>query len=380
MTDTDPQTADFAEGGAPDASDGADSGRGARAGELGAHESGRATGGEPGGATVVPGPEMPFGAACEAFLQHGRYARNHADHTLRAYAQDLAEAQRRIGADQPVGEIDRQALKDYAQALFDAGRLSEASIKRRLACLRALFRWLEDEGAVELSPFHRLRLNLRLPRRLPRGLSAAEMRRLLATAGRDLGLHQPGRYSAAELRRQVGPTRMPAFTQLVAVELLFATGMRVGELCALDRRDVDLDAGTLYLRGKGDRERAVFLPDAELRQLLASYLALAPTLTHADPDSRAVLLTPRGRPATPQHIRSLLRTLGERAGLSRRLTPHMLRHTAATHLLEAGVDLRYVQRLLGHQSVATTQMYTAVTHASLKAVVSEAGVRRAVVG
>jgi integrase/recombinase XerD len=330
--------------------------------------------------TATPGPATPFGAACDAFLEHGRYARNHADHTLRAYAQDLDEAKRLIGAGRPVAEIDRQALKDYAQVLFDAGRLSEASIKRRLACLRALFRWLEDEGAVELSPFHRLRLNIRLPRRLPRGLSGAEMRRLLATAARDLGLAKPGRYTDAELTRLAGPAAMPAFTQLVAVEILFATGMRVGELCSLDRRDVDLDAGTIYLRGKGDRERAVFLPDADVRQLLASYLALSPATTHADPATTAVLLTPRGRPASAQHVRTHLRALGERAGLTRRLTPHMLRHTAATHLLEAGVDLRYVQRLLGHQSVATTQMYTAVTHASLKAVVSEAGVRRAVVG
>jgi integrase/recombinase XerD len=332
------------------------------------------------GTLATPGPETPFGAACAAFLEHGRYARNHADHRLRAYAQDLAEAERLIGADRPVAQITRQDLKDYAQALFDGGRLSEASIKRRLACLRALFGWLEDEGAVELSPFHRLRLNLRLPRRLPRGLSAAEMRRLLATAARDLGLSQPGRYAAGELQRLSGPATMGAFTQLVAVELLFATGMRVGELCGLDRRDVDLDAGTIYLRGKGDRERAVFLPDADVRQLLASYLDLAPVLTHADPATTAVLLTPRGRPATTQHVRTQMRALGERAGLTRRLTPHMLRHTAATHLLEAGVDLRYVQRLLGHQSVATTQMYTAVTHASLKAVVSEAGVRGGVMG
>ncbi|MDZ7713733.1 MAG: tyrosine-type recombinase/integrase [Rhodovibrio sp.] len=343
-------------------------------------ERGQQTGthGTPGPETPGPetlGPETPFGAACAAFLEHGRYARNHADHTLRAYAQDLAEARRRLGDARPVAEIDRQDLKDYAQALFDGGRLSEASIKRRLACLRALFRWLEDEGAVELSPFHRLRLNLRLPRRLPRGLSAAEMRRLLATAARDLGVSRPGRYDARELARLAGPATMGAFTQLVAVEILFATGMRVGELCGLDRRDVDLDAGTIYLRGKGDRERAVFLPDADVRQLLASYLELAPALTHADPDTTAVLLTPRGRPATTQHVRTHLRALGTRAGLTRRLTPHMLRHTAATHLLEAGVDLRYVQRLLGHQSVATTQMYTAVTHASLKAMVSEAGVR-----
>jgi integrase/recombinase XerD len=330
------------------------------------------------GAAGAPDGDTRFADACRAFLDHGRYARNHADHTLRAYAQDLAEAERLIGADVAVGAIDRQALKDYAQALFDGGRLSEASIKRRLACLRALFRWLEDEGAIELSPFHRLRLNIRLPRRLPRGLSAAEMRRLLATGAHQLGLSRPGRYPAAELRRLASPQTLPAFTSLVAVELLFATGMRVGELCALERRNVDLGDGTIYLRGKGDRERAVFLPDAEVRQLLASYLALSPALTHADPATTAVLLTPRGRPATPQHIRTLLRTLGDHAGLTRRLTPHMLRHTAATHLLEAGVDLRYVQRLLGHQSVATTQMYTAVTHASLKAVVREAGTRGAV--
>jgi integrase/recombinase XerD len=325
-----------------------------------------------------PGPETPFAAACEAFLAHGRYARNHSAHTLRAYAQDLAEARALIGGDRPVGAIDRQMLKDYVQALFDGGRLSEASIKRRLACLRALFRWLEDEGAVEVSPFHRLRLNIRLPRRLPRGLSAAELRRLLATAARDLGLSAAGPYRLDELRRAVRPGTMSAFTALVAIEVLFATGMRVGELCDLRRARIDLGDGTIYLRGKGDRERAVFLPDAEVRRLVGAYLELAPAVTHADAQTDAVLLTRRGRPATPQHIRSQIQRIGARAGLSRRVTPHMLRHTAATHLLEAGVDLRYVQRLLGHQSVATTQMYTAVTHANLKAVVRAADVRAAI--
>jgi integrase/recombinase XerD len=156
--------------------------------------------------------------------------------------------------------------------------------------------------------------------------------------------------------------------------------MRVGELCDLTRPRLELSDGTIYLRGKGDRERAVFLTDPDVRGLVADYLELAPRLTSAAfPAARTpLLLTPRGRPATPQHVRQLLRGLGERAGLTRRLTPHMLRHTAATHLLEAGVDLRYVQRLLGHQSVATTQMYTAVTHASLRAVIEGAGVRAGV--
>ena len=334
-------------------------------------------------AAELPAAETTFRAAAAAFLRHCRVGRNLSSHTLRAYALDLADAERVLGADCPVAEIGRDDLRTYAQTLFDTGRLREASIKRRFACLQALFRWLEDEEAVALSPFHRLRLNIRLPRRLPRGLSRGELRRLLATAGHELGLGVPGRYRTAELGRLATPSVLPAFTALVALEVLFATGMRVGELCDLTRSRLDLGDGTIYLRGKGDRERAAFLTDAGVRTLLAAYLKLAPKLTHAaadpaDPAALAVLLTPRGRPATPQHVRGLLRGLGERAGLSRRLTPHMLRHTAATHLLEAGVDLRYVQRLLGHQSVATTQMYTAVTHASLRAVIAGAGVRAAI--
>ena len=308
-----------------------------------------------------------FGGAAAAFLHHCRYGRNLSGHTLRAYERDLAAATAHFRAATQVDAIDRAAVRGYAEALFSRGDLKEASIKRRLACLQALFRWLEDEGAVEVSPFHRLRLNIRLPRRLPRGLSGPEMRALVAASGRALGLPAPRAYDAQTLARLIRPGTVNVFTALTAIEVLYATGMRIGELADLSPDRLDIADGTIYLRGKGDRERVVFLPDSPLRELVRAYLDLAHHVTHAAPGP--VLVNARGRPATTQFLRDQIRRAGERASLSRRVTPHMLRHTTATHLLEAGVDLRYVQKLLGHQSVATTQMYTAVSNAKLKEVI-----------
>jgi integrase/recombinase XerD len=196
------------------------------------------------------------------------------------------------------------------------------------------------------------------------------VRALVAGTGAALGLPAARAYDRAHLARVVRPRTVNTFTALTAIEVLYATGMRIGELADLTPDRLDIADGTIYLRGKGDRERVVFLPDSPLRELVAAYLDLAHHVTHAAPGP--VLVNARGRPATTQFLREQIRGAGERAGLSRRVTPHMLRHTTATHLLEAGVDLRYVQKLLGHQSVATTQMYTAVSNAKLKEVIEGA--------
>lgn len=287
--------------------------------------------------------------AVEGFLDHCRIARGLSNNTLRAYSIDLERFATFAEKTKPLAEIHRDTLRDYARSLF-SGELKVASVKRRIACLKAMFRWLEREEAIQVNPFHRLDLVVRLPKRLPRAIPINELRRLLTA---------------------VEGTNDDATTLRLAILLLFATGMRVGELAAVRLCDIDRPGKTIQVRGKGDRERRVYVVGAETTRRLAAYLESR--RRSARPDEN-LLVTSRGRPATTQWIRRRLVAAAADAGLPRRITPHTLRHTAATQLIEAGVDIRFVQKLLGHASIATTQIYTHVSDQSLRDAVSRANV------
>ncbi|WP_085446862.1 tyrosine-type recombinase/integrase [Magnetofaba australis] len=171
----------------------------------------------------------------------------------------------------------------------------------------------------------------------------------------------------------ISSTRFSALTIYTAIELLFETGVRVGELCSITLEDVDIAQGIITIFGKGSRERKVFMTSDTTWRLLTAYITLSKQFRRTD--SSALLVTSQGHGAGPAHIRSKLAQQAKAAGLTRHITPHMLRHSAATHLIEAGVDIRFVQKLLGHQSIATTQIYTQVTDNSLRDVLTRAGAR-----
>jgi integrase/recombinase XerD len=292
--------------------------------------------------------------ACHEFLRDCANVRKLSDHTTRAYRLDLARFTRFAGPRTAVTSFDRTTLVDYVEHLFTEHHLKETSAKRHVASLRSLFRWLEDTGQVPDDPFRGARVRIRLPRRLPRVLSRAELASILE--------HPPG-------------SDFSGLTARIAAELLFATGIRVAELAGLRDDDIDLTAGVITIIGKGSRQRRVYIPDSDIRELVVAY-------RHAraarEPEAESFLINSRGGPASPQFIRRLVRTLGENAALTRRVTPHMFRHSVATYLLEEGVDIRYVQRLLGHRSIVTTEIYTHVADAALKSRVIERHPRKAI--
>ncbi|WP_342147976.1 tyrosine-type recombinase/integrase [Methylorubrum sp. SB2] len=284
---------------------------------------------------------MQLKEAGEAFLQHCRLERYLSSNTLAAYRQDIGELIGYFGA---VGapSVSGSALVAYASHLSGVRNLAPATVKRRLACARSLFRWLLRTGIVPSDPFAGTEIRVRVPDRLPRCLTTTEMARL-SRACED----------ATPLTR-------------LATLLLFATGMRVGELVSVRLADLDLDRGAIRIVGKGDRQRQVVIPSEGMTRLVRGYVRTH----HAGslPTDR-LLQDADGQALTTAGIRARLRHLARAAGLSRRVTPHMLRHTAATELLEAGVDIRFVQRLLGHRSILTTQIYTHVSdHALIAAI------------
>jgi integrase/recombinase XerD len=294
-----------------------------------------------------------FRDAASTFIRHCQSIRKLSPHTIRAYELDLNRFSQFLGKRASVATCDKTVIHNYVRHLFDVRSLKESSVKRHLATLRSLFHWLEEDGDSIEDPFRGARIRIRMPKRLPRVIARADLRRLL--------LHAP-------------PHAFSDLTAYVATELLFATGMRVSELAGLLDAAVDIEDGTITIIGKGNRQRRVFLPD-DLKSLIRDYRTARDRCASAD----TFLVNSRGEAASPQMIRRLVRLHGERSEVRDRVTPHMFRHSVATYLLEEGVDIRYVQRLLGHRSISTTEIYTHVADAALKVRITEKHPRRAIV-
>jgi integrase/recombinase XerD len=327
---------------------------------------------------------MKIADACARYLAHCRDARNLSPHSLRAYEIDLREFRGFLAARLADGDIatavetvTREDLGAYSHHLLSGRDLKPASARRRLACLRGMFRWLEDEEALDVSPFHGFRMRIRPSGDLPKTLSRREVSGLLGVPRGVLGVNGEG-YAALRADDVVPHPRLfDALTTVVAMEVSFATGVRIAELVGICIADMDATRATVRVHGKGSRQRTVFLTDAEARTVVAVYESCRRRLK---PDHDRLLVTAAGSPMTTQALRRRIQRAAVKAGIRRRITPHMFRHACATHLLEAGVDIRFVQKLLGHRSIATTQIYTHVSDSSLKAALRRARTRERVMG
>jgi integrase/recombinase XerD len=273
----------------------------------------------------------------EAYIRRLKRSRNPSAHTILAYRSDLKHYRKFRLA----GPDEAPAILDYIGHLLRAGA-APRTIRRRIACLRGFYRDMVREKQIEESPFAGLELQLPKARTLPRGISRHETQRLAAEAWR-------------QCRGKRCGTGVPAVA--VAVLLLICTGIRVGELVKLKSDEFDSVSGALRVHGKGQRERFVFVVDQDLRHLVAIAGCARPGRS---------LFGVGDQCWTTDWFRKALRDFGATAGVRTHVTPHMLRHTCATLLLEDGVDLRFLQRLLGHESISTTAIYAHVGDAGLQ--------------
>lgn len=285
--------------------------------------------------------------ACTQFLAHCRSVVSLSSHTMRAYTADLNDVCQFMGTDKAVTNITKEDLRSYIRYLREIRQFKETSTKRRIACLKIVFRWLTEEEHLQLNPFDSLNERIRLPKRLPRALDREQLQQLRQGLGR-LSSKTQGFDTTSEK---------------TAILVLLETGIRVGELASLTIDDVSLADRSLSIHGKGNRQRLVFMLSRPLHKALENYLRLRKQLGLPNPQ---LFTTSSGLPLTPPRVRKALHNLTEAAGIERRITPHMLRHTCATQWLEAGLDIRFVQKLLGHQSISTTEIYTHVSDQSLK--------------
>jgi integrase/recombinase XerD len=268
--------------------------------------------------------------------------------TLSAYRRDVEAYVRWLGGCS-LGDVDPAALESYVAHLRGEGRAS-ATIARMLVSVRSLHRFLAEEGDAPSDP-GRVVEAPRVPRGLPKALSEEEVGMLLDSV---VG-HDP----VARRDRAV-------------LEVLYGTGMRISELVGLSLRDVDVDGGFARVFGKGAKERIVPLIGMAA-EALAAWLApsgrgaLEPDRWARRGDAEAVFLNARGGRLSRQGAWLVVRRHASRVGLADRLSPHVLRHSCATHLLDHGADIRVVQELLGHASISTTQVYTLVSTERLRA-------------
>lgn len=287
--------------------------------------------------------------AVVAFERHLRSERGRSEHTVRAYLGDVRSLVGYLdGAG--IGRLEDVALRDLrawlaAQAQAGAAR---ATIARRSAAARTFLGWATRTGRIALDPSLRLAAPKR-GRHLPEVLRQAD-----ATALLDVAAVASDDQDALHLRDRA------------ALELLYASGIRVGELTALDIDDLDLERGVVRVMGKGGKERTVPF-GTPARDAVVAWLELGRPQVTGDGSGPALLLGRRGRRADPRQIRAALHGLLAHVPDAPDVGPHGLRHSAATHLLEGGADLRLVQELLGHASLATTQIYTHVSVDRLKA-------------
>jgi len=283
-----------------------------------------------------------------AYVSRLKAVRAPSEHTLKAYQSDLRDFAGFL-MQRDLCPRRSDTLVAYAAHLSTERRAAPRTLRRRMACLRGFYRDLVRSGEIDQSPFTELEMQLPRPRSLPRTLTRGEVRRLAEAAWTE----------CLDKRKPLARRALPA-----AILLLISVGLRVSELISLRPVDFDPEGGALRVRGKGRRERCVFVVDLRLRRVMAQ-LAERPDICD--------LMAPGTGTWSTQSVRRWIAQFAVDAGIARRVTPHMLRHSCATLLLEDGVDLRFLQRLLGHENIATTAIYAHVGDAGLRRALESAG-------
>jgi integrase/recombinase XerD len=285
---------------------------------------------------------MSFGV--QAFCDHLTLERGLSDRTADAYRRDLERLVAFLSARsvQRPGDVTAVQLREFVYHLKDSG-LQPSSIRRNVSALRTYFGYLLAEGVVVADPTDRIELP-RAWRRLPGVLSRDEISTLLDAPD---------------------PADRLFWRDKALLEFAYASGVRVGELITVKVRDVDVQEGLALVFGKGSKERLVPVGRAALQALVVYLREIRPVLARNRGEG-IVFLNARGTPLTRMGVWKILRRHVQRAGISKRVTPHTLRHSFATHLLEGGADLAAVQEMLGHADIATTQIYTHVEREYLR--------------
>src|SRR3989338_4261779 len=285
-----------------------------------------------------------MGSSLEKYISYLKTERNYSKHTLSNYARDIKFLISFLSDRKP----DRSAAREYLLAL-EKKRYSSRSIARKLSSSRSFYRFLMREKLALQNPFENL-LTPKLPKKLPNFLYPEELISLLNT---------PDQKSPKGIRDQA------------ILEVIYGTGLRVAEIVRMNINDIDFDEGEIKVLGKGSKERIVLF-GSHAKKALHHYIGEGRPKLISRQKSSALFINHRGSRLTARSVERAIIQHTKKAGIAKKVTPHTLRHSFATHLLSGGADLRMVQELLGHVSLSTTQVYTHITKERLKEVYDSA--------
>lgn len=295
------------------------------------------------------------------YMDRCRDQRRLDDKTIKAYSCDIIQFMAWL--DEGRLQFDRESMRSYVAHLNH--KWAASTVRRKLASLKAWTNWLKRERLISASPFEDLEINVRMPLLLPRTIALQELRRILEPVGSP--------FTGKKKRKGAWQHDAIALRDQAVLEMLTATGIRVSELCSLNIESIDLESKMVRVFGKGSKERIVILGSKQTIAVMEEYMIArkGPETLWFQPGTDALFLSRSKHRLTDQAVRKIIRKRTNEVGVELHITPHMFRHTFATTLLEQGVSLRYIQQLLGHSSVKTTERYTHVSFASLKQIMEE---------
>lgn len=289
----------------------------------------------------------------DEYLKYCQTQKRLDEKTIKAYRIDLQQFSNSFHS-ASLEEIIPNLLESYIASLHK--EYKPKTVKRKIASLKALFHYFEYREIIERNPFNKIHVRFREPVILPKTIPLPTVELFLSTI-----------YSQ---RRQALSTyqRRNALRDAAVAELLFATGMRISELCSLPAGNVDLNDGTILIYGKGSKERRIQIADPSVLCILKEYRSDFRVEIAA---CRHFFANQSGKPLSDQAVRRMINKYSSLASIDLHITPHMFRHTFATSLLEADVDIRYIQEMLGHSSINITEIYTHVAVAKQRDILKE---------
>lgn len=283
------------------------------------------------------------------YLQYCTNQKRLAPKTIKAYRTDITQFSKFMNQSEH-DELSKETIRDYISYLNL--NYTPRSVKRKLASLKGFISYLTDENILSENPFLGMRITYPKSLSLPRTIPLKTINAIIVEAYNQVN------------KADTVYSHLTSLRNAALIEMLFATGMRISELCNIQEKDLDLSEGVVLIHGKGNRERIVEIENSEVLSILREYHKAKWIHTEY------FFLNNRGTPLSDQSARRIIETYARAVDQTRHITPHMFRHSFATLLLEEDVDIRYIQQLLGHSSISTTQIYAYVSSEKRRKILS----------
>jgi integrase/recombinase XerD len=291
-------------------------------------------------------------SAVKDFISHCTYEKNLSTKTIKSYLTDLRQLSSFLMGNYGVIDIQnvtKLELRDYIKSISS---LKPKSRKRKIATIKALLNYMEYEDKILVNPFRKMKIKIKENIVLPSVLNLSEIKRIFGVA-----------YGELNTKKNYGIKSNVFLRNVAVIELLFATGARVSEIANLKKSDIDLNTGLIKFKGKGNKERIIQVSSGDTIKILVKYEKLY--REKIQESSNYFFINRLNSKLSDQSIRGLVKNLSKKAYIGKKVTPHTFRHSFATLLLENDVDIKYIQNLMGHSSITTTQIYTHVNVAKI---------------